>query len=179
MDKQKKLETIYSKVVKDFPDVDKNDIKINYDRKSEYCGCISIVDLSFWNWLIGRYVWNPLLEVNPEFFMFPEDEQEAIIAHELGHYLRHRDNKHKEHKLKDYVNWISQYCNVDDSRHSWDRLAKWHIMHELDADTQAALAGYGEGLLNFFERRKFGSISSFFNNELELRIYNLEYLLKE
>ena len=84
--------------------------------------------------------------VGKYFFSFPLLEQEACIAHELGHYKNNKRTKKLKY-LREMQSWQRQYEGEEPRRYSFERLRKWKILKEISADNQAFEAGYGKPYL--------------------------------
>lgn len=77
--------------------------------------------------------------VGARFEILSRIEQEAVLAHEVGHIENH-------HTLKRW--WWILSCQ-------WRKLGERCKNQELEADAYAADAGFGPGLVKFLRRTKF------------------------
>lgn len=170
---EKHVRKLYSKVVKRFLNINRDDIKVEYLPDYDYVG-ISVLD--YYKLIImDELVKKPTLKAGPDFLRFSEEEKEATIAHELGHY--EHDIKGMPEGIKRRTLWavtIRLYHQIDDpstldtlaglthiktesakrilnffnKESRFARLQKWNQMCDLDADNKAIDAGYGKGLLS-------------------------------
>lgn len=138
---------IYSEVVKEFPSVKEDEIKLIY--------------LSSWGGKAGYLILNkeetkkePEIIVGNKFFSLSREEQKGAMAHELGHHETVKNFTIP--RLKRRSNWIMMY-NYDiipSSRPHWkERLEKRHRLEEISADTKAAKTKYGKYLLTYYKKQ--------------------------
>jgi len=191
----------YLNVIKNFPDIDKNEVRIVYEPRGIDIGGLICVDYEIWegNTIVakkvdGKKVIKPAVLVGADFFDLTEKERRGVIAHELGHY-RHfaknptlerieRTNSWEKYFNKIKLNEMGKIPESIFNKHKFNRIRKWHMLGEIYADTAAAEAGYGEGLLsmlkNLYEIDKATDFGSTPTNkkEVEARIENLEKILQ-
>ena len=193
----KKAKDLYKKVVKLIPGVEEKELRIKYSKhpKLDYAG-LFLMD----EWLYTKFkiiVKRPKIGIDQKFMDLENSEQEAIIAHELGHYKRERRYNTKE--LKTLLTRLNKMHGLFDDRkispHNGARLIQWYVLHEIYADNVAIDAGYGQPLLSFLKKmyqvyetlpdflkydQKFLSKRIEFNKKsLVIRIKNLEDKLKD
>lgn len=159
---EKHIRKLYSKVVKKFPNIKKDSISVEYIPDYDYAG-MSICDCD--RLLIKcEFVVKTTLNVGRNFLRFSKEEQEAVIAHELGHY--EHDTKGTPEVLKRRTLWATAtglYHHIDNpavlatleglryiktepvkrilyffnKESKLARLQKWNQMCDLDADQQS------------------------------------------
>ena len=168
---------LYQEVIKNFPDVKEDEIKIAYDNTLPYIASIS-ADCT-WIYLGENF-----------FKLLSKEEQKVCIAHELGHYIRDKNNH--PNKIKRHDKWLREYRFILDhrilsslskkKRHKKKRLQNWYILNECYADNQTIEAGYGHLNLKVLKRIKKRYIplhDSLIKKEIKARIKNLEAKLGE
>lgn len=133
----------------------------------------------------------PRIFVGMYFFRLNDEEQKAVTAHELGHYICDKNNH--PNKTKRQEQWVREYkfppilnSLSKKGRHRKKKIQKWYILSECYADNQVVEVGYGYSLLTILKFLKKNSnipFIPFFNlrdkKEIKARIKNLEQKLKE
>lgn len=178
-EKIKEMDKIYSKVVKKFPEIKKKEITLKYQAPVCYAELRLIDPIEYFVW--HKLIKYPVIAAGCMFFEVNRGEREAIIAHELGHYKRHK--KSNINKIKKHINMFQEvgiYKLIEtgtNPNHKMKRMIKCLTMHELYADQEAIKAGYSKSLLSFLERilnRHEDELSRLQREELRLRIKNLK-----
>lgn len=119
-----------------------------------------------------RYLKSVTICATDRYFTLPFEERLSGIAHELGHLLHYTKVLNPKRLYRD-EQWSKQLKDLSMvSEHKAERLKKWALLRELYADKQAAIRGYGEGILNILKRLQPAT------EEIQARISNLEKLLK-
>jgi len=175
------LEKVYKKVIENIPELKEIDIELEFNNGFPDSAGISVVNSKLY-FFKGEIKIEPRIIIGYKWMMVNDDEKEAIIAHELGHYHRHSKYFNNNYKMKNFANWVLQSSGQRHKRHSKDTLLNWKLMHELYADSYAAKLGYGEKLkdhLQKFIHKKFGNVSPTSKKLTEKRIENLERILNE
>jgi len=184
---------IYKSVLKKFPDIKEEEIGINPKIFGVYYIGISATIRK-----PPAYKWEPcpLLHIVPRFFELTQEEQEATLAHELGHYVHYKKNldikrllrqdKWKE-RMEYYDSSIKSLDEIKDlgksEQHELKRLQKWRVLDECFADTEAAKAGYGKVVLKLLkhlkEKHPLVDSQPLFKLEVDERIKNLERIIEK
>ncbi|MBM3199556.1 hypothetical protein FJZ53_01375 [Candidatus Woesearchaeota archaeon] len=167
-----RLENMCYKVTKSFEQLRENEIGIEYHPlKRSYASLAISKESNTFRMIVGNL-----------FFELPEEEREAAIAHELGHYIRLRGrgdrNKGLMKKLNiEFMNYSLSGIAKSDLRA--ERLMRRVKLSEYDADKKAVEAGYGPQLLSLLKNLviKHGSNKSM--DSLMQRIKTLEDKLKQ
>lgn len=176
--KKQEFEDRFSKVLKKFPDVKEGEIKIEYFPDApEY-----IIFSPFEGYFFRRY--NPMLNIGKLFDIFSVEEQEAIMAHELGHYRRMRNKSFRKISwIVDTSTRIPSYRKAmltKKNKHEVQRLLKWYILFEGHADNEAVKEGYSKQLFSALKKAyKQKRIPILAKRGLEDRIKNLEEILED
>jgi len=199
MDKTSRQESAkksYLKVVDRFENINKDDIEVVYAPEFVSLGGLMILEYEVINNKLTPKIvddkmnLNPTLMIGEYFFNLPHNEREAIIAHELGHYHHFNKNPTLERAIKmdarerayKYLTIMEQYNPDEITSHLSKQLKKWHTLHEVYADNQAAKAGYAIPSLNLirniYEHNK-ELLADTPKKEQEARIANLEKIIKE
>jgi hypothetical protein len=148
--------TLYKKVVKDFLEIKEGEIKLDYNHFVGSVG-FSLIDLEKYD-VLGEIVLKPTLVIGPFFPFFTQEEKEASIAHELGHYMYDKklSNVRIEARLKHneelwhLENALNNMLPSPFTEHKTKRLKQFRIAKENQANKEAAKAGYGAKLLNLY-----------------------------
>lgn len=178
-DKQKELETIYLKVVKNFPEIKKEDIKTRLDYRISFA-YIEQDRFSYRHWTLAA---------GNKFLTLPENLKESIIAHELGHYchVTRRYTPEKDLRYKKWIFYLNFYYKHKTAtdilkffskkhRRRAVRIERWYLLTEIHADKKALESGYGQGIIDAL---KFFKDFSSDKESVDKRIKNLESKLKE
>lgn len=180
------FERVYSRVVEKFPEIKKEELKLKHMDDFEYVSFLMIDDKKYLE--ENKIVIDPSMIVGAKFLEFSEEEKEASIAHELGHYTRYKKSSPKKvGKSILYAYIMSVYANSPEMwqleemdsniRHKMKRVKKWHFMQEVYADNRAIEAGYGKVLINVLTRhlKKYSmAFAPVQRDEMIIRINNLE-----
>lgn len=154
-DRQQYLEKLYGKVVKNFSEIKEDEIKIEYCPHVSYDMGIQII-----NPIIkiqeGKLIKEPVIYAGKTFFCFSREEQEATVAHEIGHYMNDKD---KKLIVIDYSSML--HDKLDDwgksrihlGKRKVKKLKDFYERGEISADNWAAKKDYAQGLLKFFKTR--------------------------
>jgi len=165
-----KLKRIYQKVVKNFPEIEKDDIRIEFERVPHDIG-IAMIDYERYE-AKGEVIRDPTIYVGLYFFGFKEKEMEAAIAHELGHYMHYKN--FSTDMLRRLIKWV---IASNEMSYTNKRIQKWSLMDEIYADEQALKAGYGKPLISSLKhvlQTYYKTLPQIGKKELNVRIENLE-----
>lgn len=149
-EREEEIKKTYSKVVKKFSGIKKNEIKLVYlDSLDDY----AIMSPYYGTSLLHYY--RPTLYVGGLIFELEKKEREAIIAHELWHYKRLKC--YSLEKFEREIVWskeIGSYTSkmLTKKKHRADRLAKWHFLCESYADKEAARLGYKKQIISSLKK---------------------------
>lgn len=186
------LEKIYLKVLENFPEIKKEDLKlVRLPFYNPAYACLLMVNpIKFmYN---NEVVVDPMIILGDKFLESDEQEKEAMLAHELGHYSRYK--RYSIHKIrqtvkrntlvKEYDNAFTEIVTIIDPKigHMVKRLRKWNMLQELYADKRAAGTRYGKGMVKLLEKhysQYYEMLQSTQREEIETRIRNLKKLLGE
>lgn len=190
----------YSTVVEKFPHVDKEDIKIRYGdevslaaiRPLCYSDCSWLQH--FMDWILIRKpkslsIYNPDTKpcfeiiIGNLFLTLDKYQQEAVLAHELGHYkyltkhpstmrvLRHTRWAMHNHAYD--VDEMSSLLKFFSKKHKTriEQLKKWYLLSEMYADEWTIKTGYGEKWLDTLRQLRDLTPKK---DEVDKRIKNLE-----
>ncbi|MFH1211291.1 MAG: hypothetical protein V1645_05260 [archaeon] len=148
----------YDNVLKRFPEVEKGEVKIEYHAAMKNGAFTAVIDIEEYE-SRGNLVRKPKMIVGPRF----EDEmnkreQDAVLAHEFGHYIRDREYSTDQliaqmARNRELNQWLDFEKNGS-TPHRIKRLKKWYILHELYADKTAAQRGYKHSLLAFTKKQQ-------------------------
>lgn len=200
--RKRQLEDAYLNVLERFPKVKGDEIKLIYDRKAPGSAFFKMGELTnsegsnaIYVPRLGYFHIKPTIMVGQSFFtMESSEEQEATLAHELGHYITDKRRcgepllrrktlwtvTNNYYRLNPFVALLAFY--KPKVRHRMGRLRKWCTLNEIYADKAAADAGYGKPLLGILQR----FLSSYQHmmpyedrKETEARIETLEARLRQ
>ena len=139
------IKRTYFKVCKKFPLIKKGEVKLRFNPEVKLAG--------LW---IEEVLTNPLLDFGILLFKRSDEEKEAIIAHELGHYICITEHYKTPKMIERMLRWMN-ILNNHEFKTFWGgysvespkirRIKDWTLIHEIYADNQAVKAGYGEKLL--------------------------------
>jgi hypothetical protein len=185
------LEKTYLRTLENFPEIKKGDIKIKYLKSTDYALMLMVDPLKFV--YENKVVVDPMIIICDKFLESDEQEKEAMLAHELGHYSRYKKRGQSINKIRQNVNrnmLVKSYNNPSiqafitlDPKMAYKvkRLQKWNMLQELYADKRATEAGYGKVLINVLTRH-LKEYNMFFapvqRDEMTIRIKNLEEKLR-
>lgn len=178
-EKKQELKEILDLVGKDFPEI-QVEIEHEYtpilDEVPLFIEIITLEPVQAYFQIFSRlsgckecYFQRAVVCATDNYFKLPFEEKLGIMAHELGH-VQHRTRTLNPKRMYRHLKW---YRNLEDAVALSERLKKWKLLKEIDADTQVANKGYGKGLLSFLKR-----ISPVTQN-LNKRIKNLEKIIGE
>ncbi len=144
------LKRIYQEVLKSFPDVKEEELKLNYIPDLNDYIIFSPFEGSTESYRPTLVIGRLLSELNNK-------EKEAVMAHEIGHYLRT-----KNYSMKRIVRAMNRYEKIqfyteenitnEQFKHNVERLQKFFFMFENYADSKAIEAGYGEHVLSALKK---------------------------
>ena len=179
-EKEKELKEILDLIKEKFPEIK---VEINHEcvdvsnpYASPICAKIITTSLTFFGYNCitsskESYLKRVVIQASDSYFMLPFEEKLSGMAHELGHILHDTKVLNPKRLYRD-DKWSDQSKSLSTvSEHKAKRLKKWILLKEINADTQAALRGYGEGTLNILKRLNHSPIN-------EARIRNLEKILE-
>ena len=162
---KQKVGEMYREVVKSFPGLKEDEIKIRY--------------LSYWNIIAGydplnriRTKKDPKICIGYIFFGYTKEVQEGIIAHEIGHHETVKNWTIP--RLKRSYEWNGMYKRqtFPNSRPHWEqRIRQRHILNEMAANNKVAETKYGKELLEYYK--------SINNKLIKPLVRNLEERLAE
>jgi len=151
----------YRSVLKRFPEINEDEIEIGYDFSTPYAciGCYN--DTSK-----GDTVLKFIVLVGPFFFeLFDDGEKEAVIAHELGHYIykKNHDSSKTERLLDEFEQLESYYKRKnseekiiitysDKEKRRIKEIQDLYNTYEIYADNEAVKRGYGKQKLSALEK---------------------------
>lgn len=192
---------IYSKVVNLIPDIDEKEIRVRYVYNPSKYAEISIENVGMF-WYMNELIIAPLIQTGVLFFQQDAKTQEALMLHELGHYPHWKKNMNLN-RIRRIIGWcikLNLYYAEEDPLNipdhiaktlnkkypSIERLKKWNIMWEVQADSKVAEAGYGNEMLEFLKKAQQRALNNksdsefleFAKQELDARIKNLEKILE-
>lgn len=185
-DLEKELKEMYLKVVKKFPQIKESEITIKYP--TNVIAGITLVQ--------GKNGFHGRLDASKFFFDdyqlgFTDEEREAVIAHELGHYDYYKKNFNSR-RINRIVKWNNKSHLYDEfptffymvglfskrTRRNIKRLEKWYMMTEMYADSKAAEAGYDRQISSALEKLSY-HIDDFTEwKRVKIRIKELEKILE-
>ena len=184
------LEKTYLRTLENFPEIGKEGIKIRYLGLTDYAYMLMVDPYKFL--YENEVVVDPMIIIGDKFLESDEQEKEAMLAHELGHYCRYK--KYSIHKIrqtvkrntlvKEYDDAFTEIVTIIDPKigHMVKRLRKWNMLQELYADKRAAGARYGKSLIKLLEKhysQYYEILQPRMREEVETRIRNLKKLLGE
>ena len=165
---------LYEKVIKSFPDINKDEIGLKYlGGSTEIAGLkVEIFGIPFTSPYVET---NRIYSINlrKNFFFLKKKTKKAIIAHELGHY---REQKKKTYEILIYQYFLENQLNDFKKGNLYLRKRKveiiqdWIARRELIADNHVAQTKYGKDLLKYYK--------SINNDIAKPLIKNLEEKLK-
>jgi len=187
----------YFKVVNRFPDIDPYEFELLYTPGNTQYAALMILDFDIEDGKFiakitdGEMTIRPRIMFGEEFFKLKKDEQEAIVAHEIGHYAKFRKRPSVEKAFKrdrilgSYKKLITMerkgHIFTHDS-HAKKRIMQWSAINEMMADTEAAKAGYAGPSLRIIKKVYMGkkiTMTRMERFEAEARIENLERFIEE
>lgn len=177
--------SFYNEVVKDFQEIKEDEIEIKYDKFIPIAG-FTIID-TIKHELSGEIEFKPTLFIGPMFLMFRYEDKEAIIAHELGHYMYDKNLSHK--RIDSRMRHNQELWNLESAlnnnlpnpfnEHKTKRLKQFRIAKEIYADKEAAKAGYGRKILNLYIQNASSAITDWDKEKLKASIMSLWNLLEK
>jgi len=182
---KEKFQKAYHNVALKFPEIRHSEIKLEC-KPDEYF----LIKLQPFNeeefGKTERIIKEPKISVGKEFFKLKDDEQEALIAHELGHYMREKDSTPYKmgrtvlrkvglfilnHNIEQYIHMLTPARTK--------RLKQWSLMHEISADNYAVRAGYAKQIYKLLKDQDEKCLTKLGQEERKARIENLEKMLNE
>ncbi|MBM3199561.1 hypothetical protein FJZ53_01400 [Candidatus Woesearchaeota archaeon] len=180
LEKRQTLIMVYHDVAKKFKDLNVQDVTIKYAPDMDDYAVLSPYGED-------EKRKKPTLFVGHLMFNLDKEEIEAVIAHELGHYVRIKNYSwEKFKKQSDWSQEIGDYTShmlKDEAvKHRVKRLQNWYFLIESYADKQAADKGYAKHIVSSIKK-----INRWHEKEMPLlakrndakRIKSLEKILKE
>lgn len=148
---EKNLKKVYQEVLKRFPDIKEEELELNYIKElDDY-----IVFSPFKGVFLVRY--HPTLIVGKLFLELDDKEKEAVMAHEMGHYLRIRNYSMKRivrvmNRYESVSSYTEEKIRDEQFKHKVERLQKFFFMFEKYSDSKAIEAGYGVHVLSALKK---------------------------
>lgn len=180
-EKQAEVEKTYAKVLKRFSDINETEVRVVYMPFLEEYAVLSPFD---YRYQLGCYAYSHVLNIGELFFVFSDEEKEAVIAHELGHYRRTKNqNLNKIIREISWNNEIGTYVkngNINENKHRIERLQKWSFLSESYADNEAIKEGYQEELFSALKtayKKDKGKMPIIAERVLKSRMDNLKRIL--
>ena len=165
-DGQQYVEDMYREVAKSFPGLKEDEIKIEF---SPFLGSAAYTSLNE-----TKTKKEPTLIIGILFYNKTKEEQEGIIAHEIGHHevMKNWTIPRIKRFYKHEIMYRSK--TIPASRPHWkQRLRKFHDLSEMAADNKAAETKYGKNLLEVYKKYSFNSETN------QVLIKNLEEKIVE
>ena len=161
-------EDIYSEVVKSFPKIKEKEIKIIYIDRWHNTGGYKLLTKE------GNKK-EPRIILGADFFkLLSKEQQEAVIAHEIGHHERMKNYTIPRLKSLNKLTIMHVLNLIPDSHPKWEqRLKKWYILNENAANNYVAKTKYGKSLLESYKNQYSPS-----NEIVQELITNLENKIK-
>jgi len=183
----------YLKVLEKFPNIKKGEI--GTESASSLFRPFSVLGLRMntEKWPASDKRPKANLVVGLQFYLLTDEEREAAIAHELGHYTHHVKKVYNINRIRKSQEWnknLKMYASKspkemldlsEREKHRFERLEKWYIMKELGADNKALNAGYGRSMLltlKNLSENEYEHIGPVYQKEITMRIKNLEEKLE-
>lgn len=144
-ERQEYLEKLYKKVVKEFSEIEEEKIDLRYVFLN-----YNITIILGERGLIYEKLEKPMIVAGTDFLKYSVEEQESVMAHELGHYMQDKDKDIVRMKCSSALqNKLSEWENGDIylGRRKVERLKYANLIDEVSADNWAAKKGYSKGLL--------------------------------
>lgn len=183
----KQAYSTYFKVIGKFPEIKKDELLLGYDSSVAYARQMFCKDTS-----TGDTVIKALLVIGGHYFELDDGEKEAIIAHELGHYIRVkkyglREMERKMEKLSDLFWQLELYHKrgsgesvidfSDKEKRKMERIQKCYNLHEVYADNESIARGYGKQILSALgkiTKEHYGRLTKACKEGVKARMQNLE-----
>ena len=144
--KQQYVESIFKDVVKAFPEIKEDEIKIEIFPFLKKSALHSILNKE-------KTKKESKIYVGIHFFECTKEEQEGILAHEIGHHKT--DEKHTIPRIQRSYKWTNMFENniIPDSRPHWkQRLKQTYLLNEMAADNEAAKTEHGKKYLEVYKK---------------------------
>ena len=139
------LEGLYKKVVNDFPEINEEEIEIKYDPLFPHLKIVC--------YLLNKK--KSKIEAGIDFFDDSREEQEACIAHEIGHHIENQSITRLKHSIKLILQKrLSKWQNGNNylGRRKLEVLQNYYTIKEISADNWAVKKGYTAGLLKILNK---------------------------
>lgn len=169
------IRSTYLKVIEDIQGIDKKELKLGASLEIGFAGMTMVDPLIYET--TKKIVRSPELYVGIYFLDLSKEEQEGVLAHEIGHYKLCKDLT-----LEEIAILVDKLEKWRTDLHIPEELEQWHLKGELSADEETAKADYGRSMLTFLKNLNSGRHGSLFHRsveELPTRIANLEKVLGE
>lgn len=184
----------YIEVLEKFPEIRKEEIGIEEANSLLRPFFVLGLHMNIEKWPVSDKRPKANLIVGLQFYLLADKEKEAAIAHELGHYVHNVKKSYNAKRAERMRGWnkslkmyasksLKEMLDLDErEKHKFERLEKWYIMKEIDADNKAANAGYGKPMLltlKKLSKNKYEHISPVYQKEMTMRINNLEDKIRQ
>lgn len=188
------MEKIYPKVLEKFPEIRKEEIGTEDASSLFRLFFVLGLRMNTEKWPVSDKRPKASLVIGLQFYLLTDEEKEAAIAHELGHYIHHVKKSYNAKRVERMLGWnkslkmysfksLKEMLDLNEGeKHRFERLQKWYIMKELDADNKAINAGYGRSMLltlKNLSESEYEHIGPVYQKEITARIKNLEEKLSE
>lgn len=179
----------YFKVLEKFPSIKEEEIGIESAGSLFRPFFVLGLRMNTEKWPVSNKRPKASLVVGLQFYLLTDEEKGAAIAHELGHYIHYVKKSYNVKRVERMISWnksLKMYASKslkemldlnEREKYRFERLQKWYIMKELDADNKAINAGYGKSMfytLKNFTEREYEHICPVYQKEMTMRIKNLE-----
>lgn len=176
----------YRSVLKRFPEIKEDEISIGYASHIPYA-CLGFYKDMAKEDTVAKFV----VLVGPFFFvLFDDEEKEAVIAHELGHYVYKKKHGLSEvERLSDEFEQLESYYKrknseekvvitySDEEKRRIEELQDRHNNYEVYADNEAVKRGYGKQKLSALKKiaeRHYEHLSQMSKEAVKVRIERLK-----
>lgn len=188
------IRKLYFKVLEKFPSIKEEEIRIKNASSLFRLFFVLGLRMNTEKWPLSDKRPKASLVVGLQFYLLTDEEKEAAIAHELGHYTHHVKKVYNINRIRKFQEWnknlkmyasksLKEMLDLDKKeKHMFERLEKWYIMKELDADNKSINAGYGKSMLltlKNLSKSEYEHIEPVYQKEITIRIKNLEDKLRQ
>lgn len=157
------LERTYLRTLENFPEIRRGDIQIKYLISIDYALMLVVDPYKFV--YENEVVVDPMIIIGDKFLESDEQEKEAMLAHELGHYDYYTKNLNP-YRFSRLVKWTDKSELYDKYQiffdiagffskrinHKVKRIQKWYLLTEVYANRKAAEAGYGKHMISAMKK---------------------------
>ncbi|MBM3199553.1 hypothetical protein FJZ53_01360 [Candidatus Woesearchaeota archaeon] len=175
----------YTKIFKSFPDIKDDDIALTYASYVPYAKLRTYE-------ADGKIIKTVIVLGLFFYELFDDEEREAVVAHELGHYIHRKNRSISEAKeLSDKFYELESYYKrrdseekvvityTDEEKHRIKELQDIHNAYEFYADDKAIKSGYGEQILSSLEKiaeKHYNRLSRMSKESVKARIERLKQM---